>query len=97
MVSIKHGVKLSQMLRGSWGSRDMQWKGGSGNAGRISGLFMGALGAEEGKTGPASEAACELLPGFYALMNLPLKNWDIRDRIPASPCNTSSSLSSWKT
>lgn len=97
MVSIKNGVKLSQMLRGSWGSHDMQCERGPGNARWISGLFMGALGAVEGKEGPATEAACELLPGFYALMNLPLKNRDIRDRIPVSLCTASLSLSSWKT
>lgn len=98
MVSIKHGVKLSQMFRGGCGSGDMQCEGGTGNAECISGLFMGALGAVEGNAGAAAAAAAsELLPGLYALMNLPLKNWDIRDRILQSLEPTSLSLASWKT
>lgn len=92
MVSIKHGVKLSQMLRGGCGSGDMQCEGGTGNAECISGLFMGALGAAEGNAGAAAAAASELLPGLYALMNLPLKNRDIRDRILQSLEPTSLSL-----
>lgn len=64
MVSIKHGVKLSQMLRGSCRSGDMQCEGGTGNAECISGLFMGALDAVEGNTGAAAVTASELLPGF---------------------------------
>lgn len=64
MVPIKHGVKLSQMLRGGCGSSDMQCEGGTGNAECISGLFMGALGAVEENVGAAAAAAGELLPGF---------------------------------
>lgn len=94
MVPIKPCLKLSQMLRGSFRSSDMQLKGGSGNAVCISGLFMGALGSMEGNTGPATGAA----PRLYALMNLPLKKRDIRDRILPSPCDASlSSCTSWKT
>lgn len=62
MVSIKHEVKLSQMLRGGCGSGDMQCEGGTGIAECISGLFMGTLGAVEGNTGAA--AASEVLPGL---------------------------------
>lgn len=64
MVSIKYGVKLSQMLRGGCRSSDMQCEGGTGNAKCISGLFMGALGAVEGNAGADAAAASELLPGF---------------------------------
>lgn len=60
MLSIKHAIKLSQMLRGGCGSSDMQCQGGTGNAECISGLFMGALGAVERNMG----AATDLLPGF---------------------------------
>ena len=63
MVSIKHGVKLSQMLRGGCGSCDMQCEGGTGNAECISGLFMGELGALEGNARAAATVS-ELLPGF---------------------------------
>ena len=93
MVSIKHGVKLSQMLRGGCGSGDMRCEGGTGNAECISGLFMGALGAAEGNAGAAAAAATRL----YALMNLPLRKRDIRDRILLSLEDTSLSLASWKT
>lgn len=72
MVSIKHGVKLSQMLRGGCGSGDMQCEGGTGNAECISGLFMGALGAAEGNAGAAA-AASELLPGFMLWWTYPWK------------------------
>lgn len=64
MVSIKHDVKLSQMLRGGCRSSDIQREGGTGNAECISGLFMDALGAVEGNEGAAAPAASELLPGF---------------------------------
>lgn len=60
MLSIKHAIKLSQMLRRGCGSSDMQCQGGTGNAECISGLFMGALGAVERNMG----AATDLLPGF---------------------------------
>lgn len=61
MVSIKHAVKLPQMLRGGCRSTDTQCEGGPGNAECISGLFMGALGAVERNMGGA---ATDLLPGF---------------------------------
>lgn len=57
MVSIKHGIKLSQMLRGGCRSGDMQCKGGTGNAKCISGLFMGALGAVKWNAGATATAS----------------------------------------
>lgn len=70
MVSIKHRVKLSQMLRGGCGSGDMQCEGGTGNEECISGLFMGAIDAVEGNTGAA---ASELLPCFMLWWTYPWK------------------------
>lgn len=97
MVSIKRGIKLSQMLRGGCRSGDMQCEGGIGNAKCISGLFMGALGAVEGNAWAVVSTVGELLPRLYALMNLPLKKRDIRDRTLPSLEDTSLSLASWKT
>lgn len=57
MVSIKHGIKLSQMLSGGCRSSDMQCKVETGNAKCISGLFMGALGAVEGNAGATAAAS----------------------------------------
>lgn len=57
MVSIKHGIKLSQMLSGGCRSSDMQCKVGTGNAKCLSGLFMGALGAVEGNAGATAAAS----------------------------------------
>lgn len=105
MVSMKHGGKLSQMLGRGCGSGDMWCEGGTGTAECISGLFMGALGSGvpwRGTQGPLSDtvaaaAASGLLLGLYALMNIPLQNLDICDRILYSTEGAFSSLDSWKT
>lgn len=73
MVSIKHGLKLSQMLSRGWVSSDMQCERGTGNAECISGLFMGALGAAEGNARAVAAAANELLPGFMLWWTYPWK------------------------
>lgn len=84
------------MLRGGCGSGDMQCEGGTGNAECISGLFMGALGAAKGNAGAAAAVVADATR-LYALMNLPLKSWDIRDRVLLSLEDTSLPLASWKT
>lgn len=98
MVSINPGVKLSQMLRGGRGSGDMRFKGGTGNAECISGFFMGALGDVEEKMRGLPAQRCRWATArLYALMNLPLKNQDIPDRIVLRLEDTSLLLACWKT
>lgn len=69
-------------------------EGGSGNAKCISGRFMGALGAAEGNGEGGPPPAATATAALYALMDLPLKKRDIRDRAPPGSEDASLSLTS---